>query len=369
MGIAAQGRNPKEAMRRVLLTLMGAAERAWRDAGGPRNRDNPADPYLTVLGYFNSLRELGGARRILEEEVQNTLKRYGDRKRLGEAQGLFRDRTSFSDVVELTSRVSTDQVAEARRRLQTTFHDRKRRVDCAIATNMISVGLDIQRLGLMLVYGQPKTNSEYIQATSRVGRDDNRPGLVVMLYNVHRPRDRSHYERFRHYHETFYRSVEVASVTPFAARALDRGFPGALVTLARHARPAMTPPVGVEEIESERVDLERLLLEVFRARVNEQPLQDDDERAERLRSVQNRTGDLLDSWRAILDDYRADGVTMQCQKHEVRTRKPLLREMLDTDFESAHHRKFRVNRSLRDVEPQVNLFVQDLSSRLSGKDA
>ena len=366
LGIAAQGRNPKEAMRRVLLTLMGAAERAWRDAGGPRNTDNPADPYMTVLGYFNSLRELGGARRILEEEVQNTLVRYGNRRRLGEARGLFRDRTSFSDVVELTSRVSTDRVAEARRRLQTTFHDRKQRVDCAIATNMISVGLDIQRLGLMLVYGQPKTNAEYIQATSRVGRDDNRPGLVVMLYNVHRPRDRSHYKRFRHYHETFYRSVEVASVTPFAARALDRGFPGALVTLARHARQAMTPPAGVEAIAAERRELEPLLLEVFCARINEQPLQDDDERAERLRSIQNRIGDLLDSWRAILDDYQADGVHMQYQRHELRTRRPLLREMLDTDFESAHHKKFRVNRSLRDVEPQVNLFLQDLSSRLSG---
>ena len=153
----------------------------------------------------------------------------------------------------------------------------------------------------MLVYGQPKTNSEYIQATSRVGRDDNRPGLVVMLYNVHRPRDRSHYERFRHYHETFYRSVEVASVTPFAARALDRGFAGALVTLARHARPAMTPPAGVEAIAAERVELERLLLEVFRARINEQPLQDEAEREERLRSIQNRVGDLLDSWRAILE--------------------------------------------------------------------
>ena len=216
-GVAAQGRNPKEAMRRVVLALMGAAERAWRDGGGARNRDNPADPYMTVLGYFNSLRELGGARRILEEEVQNTLKRYGDRRRLDEegvSEGLFRDRTSFSDVVELTSRVGTGQVAEARRRLGCTFHDRRQRVDCAIATNMISVGLDVQRLGLMLVYGQPKTHSEYIQATSRVGRDERRPGLVVTLYNVHKPRDRSHYERFRHYHETFYRSVEVSSVTP-----------------------------------------------------------------------------------------------------------------------------------------------------------
>ena len=365
LGVAAQGRNPKEAMRRVVLALMGAAERAWRDAGGPRNQGNPADPYMTVLGYFNSLRELGGARRILEEEVQNTLKRYGDRRRLGETEGLFRDRTSFSDVVELTSRVSTDRVAEARRRLGCTFHDRKQRVDCAIATNMISVGLDIQRLGLMLVYGQPKTHSEYIQATSRVGRDDRRPGLVVTLYNVHKPRDRSHYERFRHYHETFYRSVEVSSVTPFAARALDRGFAGALVALARHSRPAMTPPDGVEGIEVERAALERRLLDVFAARLDEQPFEDEAERNERLRSVRNRIGDLLDSWRAVFDDYRQDGVSMRYQRYETSGGQPLLREMLDTDFESHHHRKFRTNRSLRDVEPQVNLFLRDLSSRLN----
>ena len=367
-GVAAQGRNPKEAMRRVVLALMGAAERAWRDGGGARNRDNPADPYMSVLGYFNSLRELGGARRILEEEVQNTLKRYGDRRRLDEgvSEGLFRDRTSFSDVVELTSRVGTGQVAEARRRLGCTFHDRRQRVDCAIATNMISVGLDVQRLGLMLVYGQPKTHSEYIQATSRVGRDDRRPGLVVTLYNVHKPRDRSHFERFRHYHETFYRSVEVSSVTPFAARALDRGFAGALVALARHARPAMTPPAGVEGIEAERAALEGLLLDAFRARIDEQPFGDDAERAERLRSVRDRIGDLFDSWRAICGEYRRDGVPMQYQRYEASARKPLLREMLDTDFESPHHRKFRANRSLRDVEPQVNLFLRDLSSRLGG---
>ena len=365
-GVAAQGRNPKEAMRRVVLALMGAAERAWRDAGGPRNQDNPADPYMTVLGYFNSLRELGGARRILEEEVQNTLKRYGDRRRLGETEGLFRDRLRFSDVVELTSRVSTDRVAEARRRLGCTFHDRQRRVDCAIATNMISVGLDIQRLGLMLVYGQPKTHSEYIQATSRVGRDDRRPGLVVTLYNVHKPRDRSHYERFRHYHETFYRSVEVSSVTPFAARALDRGFAGALVALARHGRPTMTPPSGAEEIEAERAGLERLLLDVFAARLDDQPFEDDAERDERLRSVRNRIGDLLDSWGALCDDYHTDGVRMRYQRYEASTGRPLLQEMLETDFDSPHHGKFRTNRSLRDVEPQVNLFLRDLSSRLSG---
>ena len=322
---------------------------------------------MTVLSYFNSLRELGGARRILEEEVQNTIKKYGVRKRIGEARGLFQDRKSFSEVVELTSRVPTNKVAEARRRLGTGFHCIQERVDCALATNMISVGLDIQRLGLMVVLGQPKTHAEYIQATSRVGRDVTRPGLVVTLLNIHKPRDRSHYERFRHYHETFYRSVEVASVTPFSARALDRGFAGALISLARHLEPKLTPPQGVEEIADVREELERRLLDVFLERVRQQPFVDEKELQERLRSVQNRVVDLLDSWRKVLDDYSAANVSMQYQKYELKQPRPLLRDILDTDFESEHHRKFRVNRSLRDVEPEVNLLLRDLQGVQAGE--
>jgi superfamily II DNA/RNA helicase len=348
-------------MRKAWLALMGAAERCYRDAGGHHNEKNPADPYMTVLGYFNSLRELGGARRILEEEVQNTIKAYGARKRIGEERGLFQDRKNFSEVVELTSRVSTNKIADARRRLEVPFHKIDQRVDCAIATNMISVGLDISRLGLMVVLGQPKTHAEYIQATSRVGRDDERPGLVITLLNIHKPRDRSHYERFRHYHETFYRSVEVTSVTPFSARALDRGFAGALVGLARHAEPKLTPPQGAERIADVRAAVEQHLLDAFLERVRQQPFADEAEREERLRSVQDRVVDLLDSWRKIFEGYRAAGVAMQYQKYELKQPRPLLREMLDRDFDSDQHRKFRANRSLRDVEPEVNLFLKDLS--------
>ena len=361
LGVAAQGRNPKVVLQKTWLAIMGAAERAYRDAGGHKNTDNPADPYMTVLGYFNSLRELGGCRRILEEQIQNTLKGYGRRKRVGEKTSLFRDRKTFSEVVELTSRVSTDKVAEARRRLDQGFHDRQR-IDCAIATNMISVGLDIPRLGLMVVMGQPKTHSEYIQATSRVGRDDKRPGLVVTLLNIHKPRDRSHYERFRHYHETFYRAVEVSSVTPFSARALDRGFSGALVAMARHCNPVLTPASGVEKIVDERMAIEQRLLNAFLERVRQQPILDSNELEERLRNVQLRIGDLLDSWCKVFEDYATEGVHLQYQKYESDRAKPLLREMLDRDFESPHHRKFRANRSLRDVEPEVNLFVKDLTS-------
>ncbi len=362
LGIVSAGRNPKVLMRRVWLALFGAAQKAYEEAGGESNKDNPADPYMTVLGYFNSLRELGGARRILEEEVQTTIRRYGDRRRIGEAEGLFENRLRFNDVVELTSRVPTNKVADARRRLGHPFHDRRQRVDSAIATNMISVGLDITRLGLMVVLGQPKTHAEYIQATSRVGRDDERPGLVVTLLNVHKPRDRSHYERFRHYHETFYRSVEASSVTPFSARALDRGFAGALVGLARHLDPALTPPEGVENIDGVRADVEQRVLDALMERLNEQPLDDEDERDERRLSVQHRVSDLLDSWSKVVDDYRQDGVAIVYGKGEARSGpKPLLRDVLDDDFESANHRKFRAHRSLRDVEPEVGLHLRDLT--------
>lgn len=359
LGLASQGRNAKVLMRRAWLALMGAAEQTYQDAGGRRNPANPADPYMTVLGYFNSLRELGGARRILEEEVHNAAQRIGARKRLGQQRGLFEDRERINEVVELTSRVSTDRVAEARRRLELPAAT-PQRVDCAIATNMISVGLDIPRLGLMVVLGQPKTHSEYIQATSRVGRDEARPGLVVTLLNIHKPRDRSHYERFRHYHETFYRAVEVASLTPFSARALDRGLAGALVSFARHADSRLTPPRGAEHLAEARPALDTRLLAVFEERVRHLPMENEDEREERLRSVHARVLELLDSWRRVLEGYREVGVELQYQRYETKQPQPLLREMLDQEFDSEHHRRFRANRSLRDVEPEVNLFLNEL---------
>jgi ATP-dependent helicase YprA (DUF1998 family) len=127
------------------------------------------------------------------------------RQRVGDPVARFADRT-LHDPLELTSRIPTAEVSDTKARLNQTF-DKKDAVDVALATNMISVGLDLTRLGLMLVSGQPKTVGEYIQATSRVGRNPDRPGLVVALLNVHKPRDRSHYERFSYWHAAFYRAV------------------------------------------------------------------------------------------------------------------------------------------------------------------
>jgi len=358
VGITAQGRSPKVIMMRVYLALLGAAQKLYA-ANKKTDPDNPADPYMTLLGYFNSLRELGGARRLIEDEVGTRLSGYGSRKRANEQQGLFRDRRIHYDVVELTSRISTDKVAENKRRLELTF-DNKDHVDVAIATNMISVGLDIPRLGLMVAFGQPKTSSEYIQATSRVGRNDKKPGLVITILNIHKPRDRSHYERFSAYHRTFYRSVEATSVTPFSPRALDRALAATLVGLARHGHQAMTPPVGAQQILAERGRLNFAVDALVSRAESHADLSPQDQTRLKNR-VKERSLDLLDEWSHIASDTNNIGGQLQYQLEQGNARR-LLYEFLNPDLqnESPRFRKFRANRSMRDVEPSVNLWMKTM---------
>jgi len=113
---------------------------------------------------------------------------------------------------------------------------------------MLSVGVDIDRLGLMVVNGQPKGAAEYIQATSRVGRAH--PGLVATVLTWARPRDLSHYETFEHYHSTFYQHVEAQSVTPFSPRALDRGLTGVTMSLMRLSHDDFAPNDGASRMDS-----------------------------------------------------------------------------------------------------------------------
>jgi hypothetical protein len=357
-GIAAQGRSPKVVMLRVYMALLAASQKYY-DRLKRKDQENPADPYMTLVGYYNALRELGGARRLIEDEVRNRLKDYSSRKRIGETEGLFADREIDYEPVELTSRESTARVSEAKRRLALPFGQDKA-VHVAIATNMISVGLDITRLGLMVVFGQPKTSAEYIQATSRVGRDENRPGLVVTIYNVHKPRDRSHYERFEIYHETFYRSVEVTSVTPFSPRALDRGLAGTVVGLARHSLAAMTPARGAAQILAERGRLDFVVDTLAERALGCSPADPDLVR----RRVRERTLDLLDEWSKEAMELGNVGVGLQYNPTESGGAQPLLRDFLSPDLKNLpptnRRMKFRANRSLRDVEPSVAVQVKTI---------
>lgn len=332
LAIAAPGLGAKRVFLRTVSALLAAGAAARGQLG-----DAAADPYLTALCYFNALRELGSARRIVEGEILAGVERYGARDRLG--RRLVADRRDLVEPLELTSRVSTAEVAEARRRLGTPFGT-KGFVDVALATNMISVGLDIIRLGLMVVAGQPKSAAEYIQATSRVGRDPARPGLVVVLLNLQKPRDRSHFEHFRHFHETFYRSVEAQSVTPFAVGALDRGLAAVLVAMARHLDPELWGEPDVQKID----ELEQFLPEL-RARIEERldRCGADDDLA---RELEARIDRLVEAWKKIAGREEALAYA-EFPKQGIER---LLREVLEP-LSDPDQRLFRAPRSMREVEP------------------
>lgn len=362
VGLAAQGRSLKVVLLRSYLALLGAAQKAWIEAGGKANRANPADPYMTLLGYFNSLRELGGSRRIVEDEVTSRVAGYGAQRRIGETTGSFADREISREVSELTSRERTDQVADTKRRLGLGFESDDR-VDVALATNMISVGLDITRLGLMVVLGQPKAAAEYIQATSRVGRDAGKPGLVVALLNIHRPRDRSHFERFEAFHASFYRSVEATSVTPFAPRALDRALAAIVVAMARHSQSALTPAAGAIASVDHRAELTRIAeIIASRGRAHRNQTKAEEERLDA--TLRTRVNDLLDSWCKVARFQRDNSARLRYQEFEGSGGPALLRTPLDpvgADLQPQQDaRKFKAPRSLRDVEPSVNLWIKKL---------
>jgi hypothetical protein len=231
LGVCGMGQRFKSVATRVYTTMMAASQVLYEKHGAA------ADPWMTTVGYFNALRELGGMRRMLDDDVSNRLRRT-DRRGLATRY--------LNEVKELTSRISSSEIPATLDQLGVRFTGEKPEknrfpVDVVLATNMISVGVDVPRLGLMICSGQPKTTAEYIQATSRVGRDNAGPGLVITLYSWARPRDLSHYETFEHYHQTYYRQVEALSVTPFARRALDRGLTALMVAQARHTNAAWNP--------------------------------------------------------------------------------------------------------------------------------
>ncbi|MDI3469871.1 MAG: Helicase, C-terminal [Pseudolabrys sp.] len=357
LGIAAQGRGPKLVFLRSLTTLLAAAAAAFEaNAANSEAGINPADPYMTALCYFNALRELGGARRIVEDEVRDRTERYGtQRRRVDPKDSPFADR-KIKQPMEITSRVSTDDVAEAKQRLDAVFGRDEEPVDVALATNMISVGLDILRLGLMVVQGQPKTAAEYIQATSRIGRDYNRPGLVLVVLNLHKPRDRTHFEQFGHFHRSFYRSVEATSVTPWAARALDRALAALVVSALRHVDPTLTPDLAVKELKNcaaARTAVREAILE--RAPDKDIP--------GGKAALGVMVDDLLEAWMATSDEQAAGG-NVFAYAHKKSPHRllhmPLAPEIPNL---SVTHRKFLAGRSMRDVEPSVSLNPRDPQGR------
>jgi hypothetical protein len=254
MGVCSPGRSRPAVLIRVYVAILAAAEWLWSEVAD--DKKELVDPYMTLLGYFNSLRELGGMRRLVDDDVSTRAFRVERGDRPGMKQ---RKMFPESTVAELTSRIRSSQIPEILDRLDDSFviaraqaegkGKRKLPLDAVLATNMVSVGVDVQRLGTMVVSGQPKATAEYIQATSRVGRSLDKPGFIVTVLNWARPRDLSHYEQFEQFHAVFYRYVEALSVTPFAPRALDRGLTGVVSSLVRLRGSDLNPNHGAGKVQ------------------------------------------------------------------------------------------------------------------------
>ncbi len=329
LGICANGRRLKAALIRVYIAFLSAAQSLYEKYGAE------ADPWMTLVGYFNSMSELGGMRRLVDDDVSTRLWKMDQRGLAKRAKPI---------VEELTSRKSSSMIPEVLSRLELAFGgvSESRPIDVLLATNMISVGVDVKRLGLMVVTGQPKTTAEYIQATSRVGR--NHPGLVCMVFNWSRPRDLSHYEQFEHYHATFYQQVEALSVTPFAPRALDRGLASLLTSYVRLTGTTLSPNDAAGNVIATtpsfvqaREDIARRAEEITASPEVAQRVRDE---IDRLKAYWLRQASTVP---ALGYKKRNDGRTLG----------------LLQDPEHGKWEPFTCLNSLRDVEPTVHLILDE----------
>ncbi|MCE9575501.1 MAG: DISARM system helicase DrmA [Deltaproteobacteria bacterium] len=348
LGVAAPGRAFRAVQARVYQTLLAAAQFAAREDAVA------ADPYMTLVGYFNALRELGAMRRVVEDEVPQRTQQSEKRRPLGMTAHPHLAARNVSQVVELTSRESTAKIKDTTKRIDRPFVDEK--VDVVLASNMISVGIDITRLGLMVVAGQPTTAAEYIQSTSRVGRDHRRPGLVVTCYNVRRVRDRSFFERFAAFHQSFYGWVEATSVTPFSKPALDRALAGVLMAMVRHGHAALAPARGAMEVPKHGEVVERAIA----ALVARAAMQHDADAEGLADYVRARARDLADAWNSKVAEERGKNIERGYSPFDL-DKKGLATSMMlppgETPIDEVH-RKFAAPTSMRDTEPTVHLWLR-----------
>ena len=228
--------------------------------------DDKKDAWWTLLAFYNSLRELGGAQTLFQSDIAARLKDYSLRYGLkGKPQRYL------NAVEELTSRQSQAQLVELMDRLALDWNDRNS-LDACLASNIIEVGVDIDRLALMAVVGQPKSTAQYIQVTGRVGRRwMDRPGLILSMFNPGKSRDRSHFEQFHSYHRRLYERVEPTSATPYSVEVVKRALAGVLIVWARQCHNASSPGEAFGDYAGHLDDALEMLLERCEVVMKDQP--------------------------------------------------------------------------------------------------
>lgn len=304
--------------------------------------DDIMDKYWTLVGYFNSIRELGKTSNLILDDITSNNIRF--MKRLLKNNKLRY--VGFPQ--ELTSRVESTEIVKILKNLENNYTREKqefnlRPIDVLLASNMISVGVDVSRLNLMVVSGQPKQTSEYIQASSRVGRRD--PGLVFTLYNPSKTRDRSHYEMFYSYHQTFYKYVEPTSITPFSEQARERGLHSVFISMVRHLL-KLNKDEDANEFSSQLENIEEIKTFIL-DRVKDL---DQSELQDTVQETESEMNEIIDKWETKTK-ISTDGDSV-CYKSN-KNNKNLLIPYLEENPNNA----FPTMQSLRNVDSEASVDI------------
>ena len=283
VGLSTAGRSPKFSLQAATAALLQAAQHL-KDNG---LSIKALDPFWTTVIYFNSLRELGGAHALIQDDVQRSIAFFA---RLNSDN----PRELEGETIELSSRVVSRDLPEYLKQLEASlvqderdlFHSDDPR-DVVLASNMISVGLDVPRLGQMLINGQPKSTAEYIQASSRIGRGHH--GLVLTLYNFSRPRDVSHFEHFHMYHGSLYKNVEATSVTPWAPRARDKALHAVFVAAVRHLVSGMQDDGAAINFDRSHSDIHQIMHAIMRRASGASP-------GENAKQIESDLIEIIEKW-------------------------------------------------------------------------
>lgn len=335
----------------------------------------------TTISYFNSLKEVGKTQSQVQTYILKELRRVFSR--VVRPQKLMHSIYTYGPIQEseLTGRLSGEEVKNELKSVESKWNAKKRFAnnqdnelvrgkvppEFVVATNMISVGIDVSRFNTIIMNSMPRNTAEYIQASSRVARNDY--GLVLTVHHPFRARDISHYEKFIEFHEKMYSYVEPISITPFTQKAVERYMGLYLATMIRHTT-RFTERVSASEIssipETELSDIVSDLTSYFEGRKKRMSGYDNLIsnllKQENIVQIKNWIEDAFSEWKEESNKNLADNKTFVFNNKSARSTPP--QEQLYVDIEeyegNIHSKKWQVPMSLRVIEPEGAIKINSL---------
>ncbi len=339
------------------------------------------DYYHTTISYFNSLKEVGKTQSQVQTYILKELRRVFSR--VVRPQKLMHSLYTYGPIQEseLTGRLSGEEVKNELKSVEAKWEAKKRFArsennelvrgivppEFVVATNMISVGIDVSRFNTIIMNSMPRNTAEYIQASSRVARNDY--GLVLTVHHPFRARDISHYEKFIEFHEKMYSYVEPISITPFTQKAVERYMGLYIATMLRH-RTRFTERLSASDISSiSEAELSEIISELTdyfeerKIRMNTyDTLISNLLKNENVEQIKRWIQEAFYEWKEESNRTLEDNKTFVFNNKSARSTPP--QEQLYVDIEeyegNIHSKKWQVPMSLRVIEPEAAIKINSI---------